>query len=175
MLPEAPAEMMRMRLEGSCHCGAVHFNLRSAEPYPYQRCYCSICRKTQGGGGYAINLSADAKTLKVTGRKNITIYYAKMRGKTSEPIHTSSAERHFCALCGSALWLFSPEWPDLIHPFASAIDTPLPVPPEHTHLMLAYKAPWVEVDAKRKDTQVQHYPEESIADWHARLGLTSTD
>ncbi|NWC98411.1 GFA family protein, partial [Pseudomonas sp. P7779] len=50
-----------MQLEGSCHCGAVSFSLESAHPYPYQRCYCSICRKTQGGGGYAINLGGDAR------------------------------------------------------------------------------------------------------------------
>jgi hypothetical protein len=30
-------------------CGAVRFRVRSRHPYPYQRCYCSICRKTQGG------------------------------------------------------------------------------------------------------------------------------
>lgn len=40
-----------MQLEGSCHCGAVSFSLESAHPYPYQRCYCSICRKTQGVAG----------------------------------------------------------------------------------------------------------------------------
>jgi len=39
-----------MKLEGSCHCGAVRFSLLSATPYPYQRCYRSICRKTHGGG-----------------------------------------------------------------------------------------------------------------------------
>jgi len=66
-----------MHLEGSCHCGAVSFTLDSAHPYPYQRCYCSICRKTQGGGGYAINLGGDAASLKVRGRKHITIYHAK--------------------------------------------------------------------------------------------------
>jgi hypothetical protein len=44
-----------MRLEGSCHCGAVRFRVESHTPYPYMRCYCSICRKTQGGGGYAVN------------------------------------------------------------------------------------------------------------------------
>jgi hypothetical protein len=70
------------------------------------------------------------------------------------------------------LWLFSPEWPELIHPFASAIDTPLPVPPEHTHLMLGSKAPWVEVEAHPADQQFDVYPEESIAQWHERLGLS---
>ncbi len=40
-----------MRLDGSCHCGAVHFHVESHTPYPFLRCYCSICRKTDGGGG----------------------------------------------------------------------------------------------------------------------------
>ena len=45
-----------MLLEGSCHCGAVHFSVESEHPYPFNLCYCSICRKTAGGGGFAINL-----------------------------------------------------------------------------------------------------------------------
>jgi hypothetical protein len=161
-----------MKLMGSCHCRAVTFDLQSAHPYPYQRCYCSICRKTQGGGGYAINLSGDAHSLRIRGRKNISIYHAKIRERGSRRARISSAERNFCRLCGSALWLFSPEWPDLIHPFASAIDTPLPVPPEHTHLLLDSKAPWVEVDKRRGDKMFQGFPKESIAEWHERHGLT---
>jgi hypothetical protein len=160
-----------MELKGSCHCGAVKFRLQSSQPVPYQRCYCSICRKQQGGGGYAINLAGDAKGMHVTGREHITIYHAKMR-EAGERTHTSTAERHFCAKCGSALWLFSPEWPELIHPFASAIDSDLPVPVEHTHLMLAFKPGWVEVEGGKKDKHFHHYPEESIAEWHERTGQT---
>ena len=160
-----------MRLEGSCHCGAVHFTLNSETPYPYQRCYCSICRKTQGGGGYAINIGGQTKSMQVTGREHISIYHAILEDETGER-HASTAERHFCKHCGSALWLFSPEWPELIHPFASAIDTPLPTPPEHTHMMLAFKAPWVEVDKNPDDQAFENYPEESLAGWHERLGLS---
>lgn len=159
-----------MQLQGSCHCGAVSFNLTSAHPYPYQRCYCSICRKTQGGGGYAINLAGDAKSLKVDGREKVTTYRARIPDEAGGH-RESSLERNFCSLCGSGLWVFSPEWPELVHPFASAIDTPLPVPPERTHLLLNSKAPWVEVDARPGDKQFQGYPDESIAQWHARLGL----
>ncbi len=68
-----------MLLEGSCHCGAVRFSVRSQYPAPYQRCYCSICRKTQGGGGDAINLGADARTLKVRGEDHIRRYHVKLR------------------------------------------------------------------------------------------------
>jgi len=46
-----------MRPDGSCHCGAAKFRVESHAPYPHMRCYCSICRKTQGGG-YAINIWA---------------------------------------------------------------------------------------------------------------------
>ena len=45
-----------MRLEGSCHCGAVRFTVEAPHPYPFSLCYCSICRKTAGAGGHAINL-----------------------------------------------------------------------------------------------------------------------
>ncbi|KMT54417.1 GFA family protein [Pseudomonas fildesensis] len=161
-----------MQLEGSCHCGAVTFSLTSHHPYPYQRCYCSICRKTQGGGGYAINLAGDTQSLKVHGRKLISIYHARLKPAGASRAHAGTAERHFCSQCGTALWLFSPEWPELIHPFACAIDTPLPVPPEHTHLMLGSKAPWVEVSVRKGDLQFDEYPEESIAQWHERLGVT---
>ena len=67
-----------MKLEGSCHCGAVRFRLESAHPYPYMLCYCSICRKTAGGGGYAINLSGEYGTLRVTGKASVAVYRAVM-------------------------------------------------------------------------------------------------
>lgn len=160
-----------MQLQGSCHCGAVRFSLESATPYPYQRCYCSICRKTQGGGGYAVNLGGDARSFSVSGRDHVSVYHARMGPPGQANARISTGQRHFCKLCGSALWLYDPSWPELIHPFASAIDTPLPVPPEHTHLMLEFKAPWSELDQQAGDKYFEGYPDESIAQWHQRLGL----
>jgi hypothetical protein len=160
-----------MLLEGSCHCGAVRFRLRSPHPYPFNLCYCSVCRKTAGGGGFAINLGGEAGSLEVDGREHLRVYRAKIKDPEDAEPHQSPAERHFCNTCGSTLWLFDPRWPELIHPFASAIDTPLPAPPERTHLMLEFKAPWVEPAIGPSDRQFQRYPEESIAGWHERLGL----
>ncbi|XKE46884.1 GFA family protein [Halomonas organivorans] len=155
-----------MRLDGSCHCGAVRFRVEAPHPYPFNRCYCSICRKTAGGGGYAINLGALADTLTVEGREHEAIYHAVIDG------HESPGERHFCSRCGSALWVHDPRWPELVHPFASAIDTELPVPPERVHLMLDSKPAWVEVEAREQDRCFAGYPDESLAEWHQRLGLT---
>lgn len=156
-----------MKLEGSCHCGAVRFAMTSSCPVPYMHCYCSICRKTAGGGGYAINLGGDADSLEVEGAGSISVYQARI-----DPGGThSEARRHFCKHCGSALWVFDPRWPDLIHPFASAIDTPLPQAPERVHIMLDSKAPWVAVPEGPADRHFGVYPDESLADWHARHGL----
>jgi hypothetical protein len=162
----------RMRLEGSCHCQAVRFHLESPHPYPFNLCYCSICRKTAGSGGFAINLGGRFDTLHVEGRQHLRVYRAWLREDGGSEPRRSPAERHFCGVCGSALWLWDPRWPDLVHPHASAIDTPLPKPPERTHLLLDSKAPWVEVRADPQDKRFDGFPDESIAEWHERLGLS---
>ncbi len=160
-----------MLLEGSCHCGRVRFGVRSEHPCPFNLCYCSICRKTAGGGGYAINLGGEAETLEVEGRDHVSVYHAVIRGEDGAPAAESPAERHFCRRCGSALWVWDPRWPALVHPFASAIDTELPAAPERTHLMLDSRPAWVPVAAGPRDKRFDGYPDESIADWHRRLGL----
>ena len=33
-----------MHLEGSCHCGAIRFDLEAHSPVPFMHCHCSICR-----------------------------------------------------------------------------------------------------------------------------------
>ena len=154
-----------MRLEGSCQCGAVRFSLKSRTPVPYQRCYCSICRKTGGGGGYAINIGGDAETLEVSGGENKRYYHARLHDGESE------AERHFCGCCGTSLYLFDHRWPELVHPLASAIDTPLPTPPETVHIMLGSKANWVEVPKGAGHVHFEGYPALSLEAWHAAHGL----
>ncbi|MYF69218.1 MAG: GFA family protein [Proteobacteria bacterium] len=164
-----------MRLKGSCHCRAVRFSVRSAHPYPYNLCYCSICRKTAGSGGYAINLSGEFETLNVEGRDHITVYRARRRDEETGEETLSHCERSFCRLCGSNLWVWSSMWPELLHPFASAVDSPLPRPPERTHLMLGSRADWVQLRTDPRDRMYDAYPEESIAQWHRRLGLETQD
>lgn len=162
-----------MQLEGSCHCKAVRFSLESAEPYPFMRCYCSICRKTAGGGGYAINLGGNFQTMEIEGKEHLSVYQAKMVDAETGETRASAGQRHFCKHCGSALWLWDPSWPDLVHPHASAIDTELPKPPESTHLMLGSKPGWVEPQVGPDDRCFDEYPDESLAQWHRRLGLAS--
>ena len=82
-----------------------------------------------------------------------------------------TAKRHFCLKCGSALWLWDPRWPELIHPHASAIDTPLPKPSEVVEAALAYAANWVDVPKGKKHVHCREWPNESLKEWHQRHQL----
>jgi hypothetical protein len=68
-----------------------------------------------------------------------------------------------------------PRWPDLVHPAASAIDKDLPVPPERSHMMLGSTAGWVSIQAGLIDRRFDDCSDESLAEWHRRLGLEDSD
>ena len=130
-------------------------------------CYCSICRKTAGGGGYAINLGGDAETLTVTGKRFVKVYRARLEDGSESP-----AERRFCGRCGSALWVWDPRWPELIHPFASAIDTALPARaralPHHGRLCARLGQESRPASGIRT---LRSAPDQSIEDWHLSRDL----
>lgn len=159
-----------MQLEGSCHCGKVRFRCRAYAPVPFLHCYCSICRKTAGGSGSAVNLGALARTLAVEGREHLGVYRARI-GDGDGHCRISSGQRHFCRHCGSALWLFDPQWPELVHPHASAIDTPLPQAPQRVHMLLDSRPDWVRVPAGPGEVHRRGFPDESLEQWHRRHGL----
>ena len=159
-----------MKLEGSCHCGAVRFRVDSKTPYPYNWCYCSICRKTAGGGGYAINIMAEMMSLEIEGEENITVYRSTRNDRESyETDGLGFSRRHFCSRCGSALWVHNPTWPNLIHPFASAIDSDLPKVPAIYAIMTEYAAPWSQIPEEA--TKFIRYPDCGIEDWHKARAL----
>jgi len=154
-----------MELSGSCHCGVVAFTVRSDSPLPYQRCYCSICRKAGGAGGFAINILADNKSMNIVGREHVVEYRARINGELSKQ------RRYFCVQCGSHMWAWHEGWPDLVHPLASVIDTPLPRPKNFVDIMLASAAPWVPLYQGENIERFPEYPAESIENWHKRHGL----
>jgi hypothetical protein len=147
----------------------VRFSVTAYAPVPYLRCYCSICRKTAGSGGYAINLGAKAATLRVEGEDHISVFHAQIDGEEGR------AERRFCSRCGSALWVWDPRWPELVHPFAGVIDSPLPEAPEVEHMMVGSKASWIRVDARGSEKLHDDYPKQSLEDWHRTRGLLDQD
>jgi hypothetical protein len=145
----------------------VKFTVNSAEPWPYQRCYCSICRKTSGGE-YMINIGGDYDTLEVEGRDHVSVFRATI-DRDGELVH-SKHERHFCRKCGCHLWAWHPNWPEIVHPVAGVIDTPLPKPPALVHIWTESAPDWASVNPGPDDEVYERYPKTSLADWHKEHG-----
>ena len=159
-----------MLLEGSCHCEKVKFSVHSKTPYPFSQCYCSICRKLNGGGGYSINIMAETSSLKVEGENSITVYRSAFNDRgVYEEDGLGYSRRNFCKHCGTMLWNFNTKYPDWIYIFASAVDTRLPTPPEIRHTMVKHKQPWVKI--YDDNHQFDQYPNESIEEWHKNRSL----
>lgn len=153
-----------MQLTGSCFCGAVRFTVETRTPYPYRRCYCARCRKTAGGTGAAANVLAQASSLQVDGADALTEYAAPDATRT-----------RFCSRCGTALYLTMDAAPDFVYPFASAVDTPLPDPPERVHVFTAEAPLWARPPSTSQDFSTERNTRESIADWHRRHRLHEDD
>jgi len=161
---------MPMKLNGSCHCGAVEFHLQSSTPVPYQLCACTICRKVGGYSG-SVNLGGIASTLEITKGKDLLKIYTATKDRGKPEAQECTSERNFCSECSSMLWLWDKTWPELIHPFASAIDTPLPVPESMVCVMGASKPAWVRWPEGEKQTFDMYGDAGSIEQWHKKRGL----
>lgn len=158
-------------MKGSCHCKAVQFECKSRQPWPFRRCYCSICRKTTAGGGFTINLSSDLPSA-LSGEENLSFYHPVLYDDDgADTGRRSIGERAFCKLCGSQLWNWDARWPELLHPTASVIDTPLPRPPLFDHIMTKYAPDWLKVDGQvekgtDRDLVFDRYPNTSLMKFH---------
>lgn len=75
-----------MKYQGSCHCGAVTFELEAAEDIEVEDCNCSICSKA--GFLHLIVPGADFKLL--TGENALHTY----------TFNTGVAKHTFCKHCG---------------------------------------------------------------------------
>jgi hypothetical protein len=78
------------RLTGHCLCGAVTISVSGAhDPHP-GACHCRMCQRWTGG----LFVAFDADEAGVTVAGPVTRYAS-----------SSFAERAFCSVCGSHLWL----------------------------------------------------------------------
>ncbi|KAJ2612959.1 hypothetical protein H4S08_002456 [Coemansia sp. RSA 1365] len=162
-------------LQGSCHCGAVSFEFESKAPVPFMRCYCSICRKTSGGGGYSINIMGETDTLRITkGKEAVQSYRAVKDKSVPKEKQVLCQNRYFCPTCASYLWAHCDDYPQWIYPYASAIDTELPVPESTSSLMVQFAPAWADPrklnNKKTSDDVFEEYPDYSLEQWHKTHG-----
>ncbi|KZN83669.1 putative glutathione-dependent formaldehyde-activating enzyme [Penicillium chrysogenum] len=96
--------------------------------------------------------------------------YSAVKDRGTPDEQRCSSERNFCSNCSTMLWLWDHHWPELIHPFASAIDTELPVPDEMVCIMDGSKPAWARWPEGKKNVH-EVYGEESLEGWHKKHGL----
>jgi hypothetical protein len=146
-----------MLIEASCHCGDVGFDLETDLVYPLMWCYCGRCRKTNGSP-VSVYIKGKKARLKI-----------RRGGEHVRRYTIESSERHFCARCGSSLFITDGRWPEDCWPNAAAVDTPLPAPPQIVHIFVASKAAWFPIHSP--GAQIDDYPDLAIEDYHREWGL----
>lgn len=75
-----------MLYKGSCHCGAVQFEVEAPKAVECQECNCSICSKS----GYLHLIVPKSKFKLLKGEDSITTY----------TFDTGEAKHKFCKICG---------------------------------------------------------------------------
>jgi hypothetical protein len=72
--------------KGSCHCGAVTFEVRTGPEVELVDCNCSMCHRT----GYLHLIVPKSDFRLLTGKRKLTSY----------TFHTKTAKHMFCSVCG---------------------------------------------------------------------------
>lgn len=75
-----------MIYQGSCHCGAIRFEVEAPEDLEVEDCNCSICSMT----GYLHLIVPAAKFRLLAGQESITTYR----------FNSGTARHTFCKICG---------------------------------------------------------------------------
>lgn len=115
---------------GGCLCGDIAF-VAKGEPRDVTHCYCSMCRRSSGGGSQTF---AQLRSTDVTWTK-------QPRAFRSSP----DTRRGFCERCGSSLYLDYDAQPGWIWLTAGTFDDPESLTPT-LHWCVDDKLSWVAID-----------------------------
>lgn len=111
--------MNKVKLQGSCLCGAVQFEA-TGKTTRFYHCHCSRCRKSSGTG-HATNLFLEDAQLVFTEGEDVVQRY-----KIPE---AERFTRQFCSKCGSSVARFVPELNGIVIP-AGSLDNDPPIMPQ---------------------------------------------
>lgn len=118
----------QQRFEGSCLCGAVHYEL-TGTPDRFFLCHCSRCRKGTGSAHASNMFLADAALTFISGSDLITTF----------SVEGARHSRAFCSRCGSPLPMAQPG--DRVKLPAGSLDTAAGMRPL-AHIWTASRADW---------------------------------
>ena len=119
-------------LRGSCLCGRVAYEIRSA-PKAMYHCHCGTCHKANGAS-LATNLIVAAEDFALVSGAEGLAAYESSPGK----------RRYFCSRCGSPIYSRAEASQQIVSVRSGTLDgDPGLRPTLHTHV--AGRAPWYEI------------------------------
>ena len=98
-----------MNYKGSCHCGAITFEVEAPETLELERCNCSICTRS----GFLHLIVPRSRFRLLSGEDTITTYR----------FNTGVARHTFCSVCGIKPFYTPRSNPDGIDVNANCLDT----------------------------------------------------
>lgn len=101
--------------EGGCLCGAIRYAV-AAEPQRVTVCHCQFCQRATGAA-YMVEPIFQTSDLSVT-RGSPRVYDHRSQG-SGKIVHI-----HFCADCGTKLWLTFERFPGSLGVYAGTFDNP---------------------------------------------------
>ena len=115
--------------KGSCLCGAVKYQVQG-DLGAIVLCHCSRCRKANGSA-FASNAPIDSKDLVVVeGAESLKSF------RTEAGVH-----RMFCQSCGSPIFSWRENNPEVVRIRIGTLDTPIAAKPS-AHIFMGSKAEW---------------------------------
>ena len=118
---------------GSCHCGAIQYEIDTAHLLRFAHCHCPDCRKLSGTICSSAMVMRDAGFRLISGADNLSSYESST-GKT----------RYFCRTCGAPMHSVSAAMPGIVIVRAGSLDADPGVRPQF-HIWVSAKAPWHEI------------------------------
>jgi hypothetical protein len=119
---------------GSCACGQLKYEIRSAIYGPINYCHCWRCRK-QSGASFGTSASIRSADLVIlTGADQMAFW-------ESSP----GMRRFFASCCGSPIYKANEDKPEELRIRLGTLDTDPDVEVE-MHFMVGSKAPWVKIE-----------------------------
>ncbi|WP_272490750.1 GFA family protein [Mesobacterium pallidum] len=109
-------------MTGQCLCGAMTYELAAA-PQRVTICYCRFCQRATGSTQAVLPVLPLAD-LSVSGEERVHRHVSKGSGKE---VHI-----HFCAACGTNVYVSYERWPGMVGLFAGTLDGPVSLDPATT-------------------------------------------
>jgi hypothetical protein len=119
-------------VQGSCLCGAVHFEV-SLPTLFCAHCHCSLCRRSHGAA-FVTWFAVTRDQFRVTAGESVLSHHRS----------SDHATRSFCGRCGSSLFFESTHYPDKVDIVLSNMEAPIDRVPE-MHAYFDHRAAWISV------------------------------